>query len=324
MNNPFWIVSAIAMFLGVSTHANGQAIFSQSPPDVNEARISDFAAAPLVSQQAQRFAVSSDTEVRALVVWGYYATGLPTDDFTIRFFQDSGGSPQGTPFAQITNGAVTRVDSGLTSSFGGQTIYRHTINLPNPVPLVAGSDFYFSIVNNTADTTRWEWQAFSNGNNLRWNRSSDASSWGLVSTNLAFELYSAPIANYLVEFQVSGMVADDPQGDPDYGVVLSLNTNLDFVTVFDDTTGAFSTQLPDGSNYAVAIDFQPINQTCAVVSGGSGTISSANPRAQVQCTPNAAPPSTTPTAVPVMPLWLLGLLAAAIAGVASIGIRRTR
>jgi hypothetical protein len=135
---------------------------------------------------------------------------------------------------------------------------------------------------------------------------------------------TTPVANYSVEFQVTGMVADDPLGDPDYGVVLSLNATLDFVSVFDDTTGAFSTQLPDGSNYVVAIDFQPINQTFTLVSGGSGTISTANPRAQVRCTPNAAPPSTTPTAVPVMPLWLLGLLAAAIAGVVSISIRRAR
>ena len=139
----------------------------------------------------------------------------------------------------------------------------------------------------------------------------------------------AQVADYTVEFEVTGMVDDDPVGDPDYSVQLSLNTNLDFVTVFDDVIGGFSTQLPDGSSYTVAVDFQPINQTCTVVGGGSGTINGANPIAQVQCTPNATPPpttppTTTPTAVPVMPLWLLGLMAVGIAGVASIRFKRAR
>jgi hypothetical protein len=134
----------------------------------------------------------------------------------------------------------------------------------------------------------------------------------------------AQVADYTVGFEVTGMIADDPV-TTDYSVELSLNTNLDSATVFDDVIGGFPTQLPDGSSYTVAVDFQPINQTCTVVSGGSGTIAGANPIAQVQCTPNATPPpTTTPTAVPVMPLWLLGLMAVGIAGVASIRFKRAR
>ena len=38
----------------------------------------------------------------------------------------------------------------------------------------------------------------------------------------------------------------------------------------------------------------------------------------------AAPPATTPTAVPMMPLWLLGLMATAIALIASVRIGRKK
>ena len=44
----------------------------------------------------------------------------------------------------------------------------------------------------------------------------------------------------------------------------------------------------------------------------------------VLTSPPLPPPSMTPTAVPVMPLWLLGFMAAAIAGIASVSMRRTR
>ena len=84
--------SVFVALLTLSTHVAALTLFSQSPPNPDEARISDFAAS-FANQQAQRFSLTSNADIAALTVWGHYSSGLPTDDFTVRFFADAGGAP---------------------------------------------------------------------------------------------------------------------------------------------------------------------------------------------------------------------------------------
>lgn len=172
----------VAAVLG-ATRADAATVYSQIPPNDSGSRVSDFSAG-FLNQQAQRFTLSADSSILTIVAWGKYDSGLPADDFTIRFFSDSGGAPPIVPFEQQTGVPVTREASGLPGP-----IYRYTFALATPVMLSGGTVYYVSIVNNTSDPQAWSWSEVSSGpNNLRWHRGSDASSWTSVPNNLAFEL----------------------------------------------------------------------------------------------------------------------------------------
>lgn len=85
--------------------------------------------------------------------------------FKIRFFNDSGGMPAITPFAETTV-SVGGVDTGTDSSFtgtdtntlGNRDIFKYSAPITD-VPLTAGTTYWFSVLENDLSTGNWFWQA---------------------------------------------------------------------------------------------------------------------------------------------------------------------
>lgn len=126
-----------------------------------------------------------------------------------------------------------------------------------------------------------------------------------------------PDPTYPVLFNVTGFAGTTP-------VEVLLNGG-DPITASSDGSFSFHNHLADGASYSVTIGTQPDGQTCSVTNG-SGTMAGApvtDPL--VTCVDDPVdPPSAAPKPVPVMPLWLLGLMAAAMAGLGAARIRFRR
>ena len=99
------IIRILGLFIASSffaAHATAAIILSQSPPDPLDARTSD-SAARFINQQAQVITLGAGTNIAAVVVWGHYDSLLPPppDNFTISFYDDNSGSPQGSPITPL-------------------------------------------------------------------------------------------------------------------------------------------------------------------------------------------------------------------------------
>jgi len=121
--------------------------------------------------------------------------------------------------------------------------------------------------------------------------------------------------NYSVGGSVSGIAAR--------ATVILQNNGADSQALSADRSFTFSPQA-DGTNYAITVSTQPTDQTCTVTNG-SGTLAGSDiTNASVTCVDNSPPPPNggTPKAVPVMPLWLYGLMLTMIAGIGTLGFKR--
>ena len=99
-------------------------------------------------------------------------------------------------------------------------------------------------------------------------------------TNVAVTCATNPVPRYTVGGTVTGLAGP--------GLVLR-NNGGDDLAVTTNGTFTFGTPLPSGSAYSVTVRTQPSGQTCTV-SGGSGTVSSANVTSvTVSCTTNPPP-----------------------------------
>lgn len=113
--------------------------------------------------------MDSDDTVLSVTWRGLYAqssptdgnppnTPLSTDDFTIRFYIEAGDGLPGSLLQSFSVGnPATRIDTGLDS--GSSDIYQYTANLDAGISLLAGVNYWISIV---ADTTAdlnddWFW-----------------------------------------------------------------------------------------------------------------------------------------------------------------------
>jgi hypothetical protein len=116
--------------------------------------------------------------IRDIHWWGFYGRGadlLAEDDFTIEIFADNGfGAPVITPFYSMNVGdAVSRVATG--ASFESSVIYAYALIIA-PLALTPNTDYYLSIVNNTAnDDDIWSWMAAPGG--TMWNRGDPSELW---------------------------------------------------------------------------------------------------------------------------------------------------
>lgn len=186
-------VVPLTFILFSASQAFGAPVFSQSPPATTGGYKSDFTF-NFVNQQAQRFSLASDTSIQAVVAWGAYGSGLPTDNFTIRIFaDDGGGSPEVLPLIELSGVAAVRVDTGGLK-LGTNPIYQYTFNLAAPIALLGSTDYYLSVVNSTNLAESWSWVEGATTNDLRWSREADGNAWFAPQpANLAFELHDAPI-----------------------------------------------------------------------------------------------------------------------------------
>ncbi|WP_227010292.1 PEP-CTERM sorting domain-containing protein [Pelagibius marinus] len=126
--------------------------------------------------------------------WGAYAftnTAPETDDFTIRFYSDAGGSPALDPLFEFSVGDVGRVDTGTDVS--GFDVYAYSADVA-ALTLLADTTYWLSIVNDTStdidDNWYWSWESSGNGPI----RSVDGDPWAFPVAQLGFQLTNDALA----------------------------------------------------------------------------------------------------------------------------------
>ena len=196
----------LAMFAAVAYIAqptNADIIYGDGSPDLDGAYgyDSELANADRFDQQiSSEFVLGGASTITDVHWWGFYAADTTTDliaidDFSIRIFADTGSGPEVNPtLLDINVGSVSRVDTGLASSFGGN-IFSYSVDIA-PVALTTGTTYHISIVNHTVgDLDDWVW-ALTGGSTAVWERDFDGESWvGPYNDEMAFYLTNdnAPI-----------------------------------------------------------------------------------------------------------------------------------
>lgn len=109
--------------------------------------------------------------------WGVYANrNTPSPDaFTIRIFEDNGGTPEVTPIVEFATGDAVRSIYGLDDI--GLTIYQYDL-VVHPIVLNSGQTYWLSIVNDTSNDIDddWYWsQSANSGNSVT--RLADGGEW---------------------------------------------------------------------------------------------------------------------------------------------------
>lgn len=187
-NRVFSIVALISFCL-ISFPAIAATVFSQQP-SLGQAVFSDFSG-PGPFQQATSFSVSPGTQIKTVTVFGYYnGGGTPTDDFTLRFFDDASGAPAAIPTSEFAGVAATRTDTGQigTGAQSGLTLFRWDFILPSAVPVLDSTTYWISAVNNTSS---WLWADYASEVVQRHFRNFDGQTWTLSPggvNDMAFEL----------------------------------------------------------------------------------------------------------------------------------------
>jgi len=131
-------------------------IYDNGFPDTEGLVYSDF---DFSQQMGDDFVLNAGKNVITGVHWwGCYdpiSTPPLEDDFTIRFFAISGGTPESTALHDIHVGHVTRTEAGLDigSEYTRQIldVFEYWAQVP-PIALAPGEGYFLSIVDNTADT----------------------------------------------------------------------------------------------------------------------------------------------------------------------------
>ncbi len=119
-------------------------------------------------------------------------------------------------------------------------------------------------------------------------------------------LGEAPTSSTAGTIGISGELPGGPGPDSDFLILPGGYTSGDVISTSSTWAGATLASLnlvPGTYSFTYAADSVTLN---------------------VLTSPPLPPPSITPTAIPVMPVWLLGLMALVIAGIASYSIRRMR
>src|SRR5581483_1769203 len=182
----FAVTICIPLILIGATQAAAAVIYNNGAPNQSDADESDFSAQ---QQIGDNFALATSATLRHIDWWGLYAdhnTPPATDDFTIRVFNISAGTPSTIPFYEFHLGnAASRAPTG--NSTVGFTEYSYAADV-TPVALLAGLDYLFSVVNNTPDPhDRWFWSLTTHQDGLYY-RFSDGQAWTASPFDVAFVL----------------------------------------------------------------------------------------------------------------------------------------
>jgi hypothetical protein len=169
-------------------------IFDQTIDLTAGAAASDF---DFPSQQADDFQLQSGAStITDIHWWGLYAfndTPTAPDDFTIRFYDDDGGSPAIDPLHEFAVGDVGRVDTGVDRL--GRDVYAYSADIA-ALTLAADTTYWLSIVNITvADTDDdWFWSYEPGGNGYRRDGEDEAWSPTTSTRQLGFQLTNDAVA----------------------------------------------------------------------------------------------------------------------------------
>lgn len=161
-------------------------------------------------QAADSFVLSSNSTIRSIEWWGeYWPDNTPTepDDFVIRIWKITDGTPSGDPILDQHVGHVFREHSGIYS--GPFDIYAYAVNT-SPTELEAGT-YLLSVVNNTSadeDEDDWFWAASCDAG-YSWIRPDDTSSWINSGSELAFngrDAYIPEPTSVMLLIEIGGLL----------------------------------------------------------------------------------------------------------------------
>lgn len=183
-------VSAFALLTLLCAPASAQVVYDNGGPDNVTAFFSDSSAE---GYTAESFTLASTATFNTVTWFGVYApTQTPTvsDNFTLLFYDTTGGSPNATARLGETfviGSSVTRTTTDITSPL---TIYRYSATLPSALTYTAGT-YGISIVNDTTDAIDqnfWAWSTSSQTGSIFIRMSPTDSFTELEDANLAFNL----------------------------------------------------------------------------------------------------------------------------------------
>lgn len=177
-------------------------VFDNGGPDSQSQRRSDFSGSfsPQFQTGVEFVLGAGLNSINGVEWWGSYAdNAIHADDFTIRIFAFTAGSPDTTALVEFDVGAVARAGTGLTSSNGGFDIYRYSASFVDTL-LTAGDSYLLSIVNDSGALPDWGWST-SAGPAAAYTRSGVSTAvveglgWGVVGFEThAFNLSGEPVA----------------------------------------------------------------------------------------------------------------------------------
>ena len=145
----------------------------------------------------------------------YFSDGTPqaSDDFTINFYSDTGGTAGGLLASFNVGDAVNRTGTGQFHS--GSEFFSYQADIGAGIDVLSGSTYWVSIFNDTTVDTNDDWYWATNtgmsGPGYARNASTDGISWEVTSSDLPyyFELSSAvpiPPALWLFGSGLLGLV----------------------------------------------------------------------------------------------------------------------
>lgn len=192
-------ISAGFLAIALQCASASAAVIYDNNVTVNNAILSDADAPRFL---ADDFVLQAGASTVADVHWtGVYAfSNTPgTDNFTIQFYADAGGSPLTSPFATyIVGAAVNRTDTGV--NIEGFDLYSYSIDI-SPLFLPANTAFWISIFNDTTSDTDddWRWAASDFGGNAKTRTFSPP--WEVLPSGVHVEL----------DFQLTGVTVTVPE-----------------------------------------------------------------------------------------------------------------
>lgn len=186
-------VAAVCMASLLPSGAFAGVIFDQTIDLTVNAGGSDF---DFPFQVADDFQLQADANtITDVHWWGIYCCSFiatEADDFTIRFYDDDGGSPALDPLAEFAAGDVGRVDTGM-DLFGQYDVYAYSADIA-ALTLAADASYWLSIVNDTDTDSddNWYWSYEFGGNGS--GRLIDGQAWSSGIAQMGFQLTDDAVA----------------------------------------------------------------------------------------------------------------------------------
>ncbi len=147
------------------------------------------------NQAAIGFQLGSNATVTKISWLGLYSgssgvlfSGFPTDNFTIRLFENDSGFTRPVVSPSLLNANMVTVDR---TNVGHPFSQEYSYELTSGVDLLAGTTYWLSLVNDTTGSdSDWTWNHNSGGSPIigSGRRTSDGDTWAAHDRDLQFQL----------------------------------------------------------------------------------------------------------------------------------------
>jgi hypothetical protein len=169
-------------------------LYDSGAPGYGDAFVSD---PQFPVQYGSDFTFGGPASLTGLTWFGAYkppgssVTIIGPDNFEVRIFGTTAGTPNVAPLFDFTGLLVTKIDTGGSLSFPGEELYHYGVSVPSTI--LGPGTYFLSIINNTVagdELWLWAWsnQSFQAGNAL-YSRTADGGTWvGPFTTQVSFQL----------------------------------------------------------------------------------------------------------------------------------------